>query len=68
MLRADLRDTRGLPEPFYQPAMVKEIYGRYASALARIDLQQQQHAKAGKYNALHVLSYLDEASSGALYT
>ena len=58
---------RGLPEPFYQPAVVKEVYRRYDAARGRVELTQHLHSRVGKYNALAVLSYLDEANSRALY-
>lgn len=67
LTRASVRDASGFPEPFYGPGIVRGVYRRYAAALARADLSRALCARVGRYNAMSVISFLDEGNEGAPY-
>lgn len=67
LVRADLRDIRGLPEPFYQPGVVKHLYARYKAARGRHDITNYLSSHVGKYNSMAVLAFLDQGQSQVPY-
>lgn len=52
---------------FYSKLAVADVYQRYAAARARLEVTRFVHSKVGRFNAIEVFSYLDEAVRHAAY-
>ena len=68
LTRADLRNSKGFPEAFYDEGVIRDIYKRYLAALARVDVSRALRSKVGRYNAMEIISYLDEETHGTPYS